>query len=397
MSLIGGGLDGPFDLPLEVAGVKSQLIFGPLGTGKSSLIGQMVCSYLAIPNSKIFWLDVDHSSYVLAHCLGADYYEPGADNSPALCPLALLDTPGGAEWLYGWFERLLARWDYKLAAGAAKEFGFVLRNAIGNERYPPIRRLSDFRGALQNHGFGDLFEILSRYCQFWRHIFDGEAVGNTGRARLQVFEMRRLWEMSEQAAGPATELILHQIISQLDGSPAWVFLDEFGLLLRNKIVSDEWIDDAIRSMRRKNCGLIAATHDVSDIANRPDYSLLLINFPGRVFLPNPQASGQLIADGYRRVGLNEQQINCIAGAIPKREALYTSPLGTRLAGFPLGEISRHIIGATDLESVNQARRILASKPDDFTTAWLNERIPGWEHRFPGIAAAGVDTGRGMAA
>ena len=402
MNLIGGGTDGPFALPHDVDGVKNILIFGPLGVGKSSLIGQMVCSGLTIPNSKIFWLDVDHSSYVLAHCLGdlATYYEPGAEGSPALCPLAMLDTPGGAEQLYSWFEDLFARWNYKLNAKTAEEFGGALRGTAerDNWRYPYTRQLSQFRGIIGSHGFNDLFEILDRYCKFWKHIFDGmPQTGNTGAGRLQVYEMRRLWSMSEQAAGPATKLILQQIIDQLDGSPAWLFLDEFGLLLHNKIVGGEWLDDAIRSMRRKNCGLIAATHDVNDIAGRPDYSLMLINFPARIFLPNPQATSEIIADGYRKVGVNERQIEIIAGAVPKREALYISPMGARLAAFPLGEITRHVIGATDLASVNQARRILAADPAGFLAAWLDARVPGWQHRVPGIAEAFPSAGRRMAA
>lgn len=391
MGLIGGGVNSPFELPLEVDGVKNLAIFGPLGVGKSSLIGQMVCNYLQIPDSRIFWLDVDHSSFVLAHCLNAAYYEPGAEGSPALCPLAMLDTPGGAERCYTWFEDLLSRWNYKLSARAAKEFGFVLRNAIGNERHQPIRRLSEFRGLLQNDGFSDLFEILDRYCGFWRHVFDGLPAA-TNRNRLTVYEMRRLWSMSEQAAGPATKLILDDIISQLDGkSPAWIFLDEFGLLLQNKILGGEWIDDVIRSLRRKNCGLIVATHDVDDIAMRPDYSLLLINFPARLFLPNPQAAGDIAGAGYRRLKLNETQIQCIASATPKRDALYVSALESRLAAFPLGEISRHIIGATALSDVQQARTVLEHYNGNFLAAWLDERIPGWQYRFPELAEAAHDS------
>src|SRR5215469_9566301 len=110
----GAGSQKPFYFPTHIGGVANQLIVGPVGAGKSTLLSVLATAYLSIPNSRIAWLDLDYSSFVLAHLLGANYRELGAEDTPALCPLALLDQPEGLEWLFGWFERLFTRWKFEL-------------------------------------------------------------------------------------------------------------------------------------------------------------------------------------------------------------------------------------------------------------------------------------------
>jgi len=99
--------------------------------GKSSLLGAMACAYLGIQGARIAWLDLDYSSFVLAHLLGeqADYRDMGTQDTPPLCPLALPDQPDGLDWLFGWFERLFARWNFELDERQSEEFAFCLREA----------------------------------------------------------------------------------------------------------------------------------------------------------------------------------------------------------------------------------------------------------------------------
>src|SRR5262249_46957156 len=100
-----GAASTPFHVPARVNGLGHMLWIGPSGSGKSTLLSVLACSALSQPDSKIAWLDLDYSSYVLSHLLGADYHDLGARDSQPLCPLAQLDTEGGIEWLAYWFER----------------------------------------------------------------------------------------------------------------------------------------------------------------------------------------------------------------------------------------------------------------------------------------------------
>jgi type IV secretory pathway VirB4 component len=61
--------------------VANQFIIGSTGSGKSVLLGQMAAGATGLPDARIVWLDLDYSSFVLAHALGANYIELAGDNS----------------------------------------------------------------------------------------------------------------------------------------------------------------------------------------------------------------------------------------------------------------------------------------------------------------------------
>jgi hypothetical protein len=82
---------------------------GSTDSGKSTFAALLACSIQSIIDSHLTWLDLGHSSFVLAHLLGAEYHDVGDPDSTPLCPLALLDRPTGLQYLMGWFERLFFR------------------------------------------------------------------------------------------------------------------------------------------------------------------------------------------------------------------------------------------------------------------------------------------------
>jgi type IV secretion system protein VirB4 len=385
----GTGSKAPFYFPSHVNGVANQLIVGPTGTGKSALLGVIACAYLGIPNARIAWLDLDYSSFVLTHLLGdqADYRDMGAQDIAPLCPLALLDQPDGLEWLFGWFERLFARWNFELDERQSEEFAFCLREA----RRTGVRNISGLRALIPGEQ-GRIRRILRHYSTYWKHIFDGDAANAPTRS-VTVYELRGLVGLGKRASAPATELILHSIISSLDGSPAWIFADEFWSLLGDD-VSAEWLFDAIRTVRKKNCGFVGCTQSLTEIVNSPYCGLLLESCPGRIYLPNHEARGDYVRDAYHRLGLNDHEISIISGASPQRDYYYRSPIGSRLFSLALGDVAKNVCAATGYNDVQLARRILADSPNGhFLDAWLSERLPNWQYRLPIAAEAQAATGR----
>src|SRR5215472_15764899 len=171
MSLITGGtgLD-PFCLPTTINGVKHQLIIGPIGSGKSSLLGAMVCAYTGIPDSRIIWLDVDYSSFVLAHLLGASYRDVGAPDSEPLNPMDFLYVDGGMEWLKRWFERLFKRWNLELDERDTEDFNDALRKA----KRENVFNLSGLYALVYGGtpGRNRIRRILDTYTKDWGHIFN---------------------------------------------------------------------------------------------------------------------------------------------------------------------------------------------------------------------------------
>lgn len=389
--ITGGSGHEPFVLPREVGGVKSMLAIGPSGSGKSTLLGAICTAYLA-DGWRIWWLDRDYSSFVLAHLLGATYYDMGAMDSPPLCPLALLDQPNGIEWLDGWFERLFARWKLETDERQAEEFQFCLREA----RRTGVRTLSGLRALIPGEQ-QRVRRILRHYTTYWRHIFGGEGGDANGsrrdsgrdiaRAAVTVFELSNLNGLGKRAAAPALELILHNIISSLDGTPTLILADEFWSLLGDE-TSAEWLFDAIRTIRKFNAGLIGASQSLLEIVNSPYRDLLLESCPGKIYLPNPHAAHAYGRKQYLDMGLNPHEVACIASAQPARQFYYSSPAGSRLATLSLGDVGKSICASTGYNDVQRARSIIREH-GQLTLA-------NWQPGLPVAATPEVAQGRRVA-
>jgi type IV secretion system protein TrbE len=370
----GAGSRLPFYYPTHVNGVANQLIIGPSGTGKSSLIGAMVAAYLGIPEAHIAWIDLDFSSFVLAHLLGdqADYRNVGAYDTPPLCPLAQLDIePNGVDQTFRWFERLFARWkDFELDERQSEEFAYRLREA----KRKGIRTMSGLRAIIPGEQ-QKIRRILDHYTTYSKHVFDGEPT-TASKARLSIYEIRGLWNLGRRAAAPALELILTTIISNLDGTtPTWIFADEFWALLGDP-VSAEWLFDALRTLRKKNCGLVGSSQSLTDIINSPDHDLLLESSPAKILLPNHELrQSSYVRDTYGKLGLNDHEMDMLGNATPHRQYFFRSPIGSRLFTLELGDIGRAICASTGYQDVARAKELLAESPgsEAFLNNWLVER------------------------
>jgi type IV secretion system protein TrbE len=364
----GGSGKEPFYPPTHLGGVANQLMIGPTGAGKSAALGTMAVSATGLPDAQIVWLDLDYSSFVLAHALGATYIELAADNSSPLSPLRHLDDENGVGWSFDWFTRLFARWDISLDEVQAAD----LISALDLAKAQGIRNLGIFATLIQDPR---LRGVLANYANGgkWAHIFDGEAISPPARGgAVTVYEMRGLVALGERAAAPATELILHGAETAMGAHPAFIYVDEAWRMLSDK-VSAEWLFDAIRTFRKRNAGITLATQSLTEIANSAYRDLLLESCPGKIFLPNAEARGAYVKEAYFKLGLSETEIEIVASAAPRREYFFHSPAGRRLFTLNLGPLALRLCAATGSRDVEAARALLqAYGPERFLDAWLGK-------------------------
>jgi type IV secretion system protein TrbE len=360
----------PFYFPSHVGGVSNVLIIGATGSGKSVLLALMVSAATCLPRVSIHWLDIDYSSFVLAHALNADYRELAIGSESSLTPFQHLDEPSGVEWLLGWLLRLFARWQIQPNSRQVTELERALRLAK-NEK---LRTMTLFHGLVQDH---DSRSILRHYCKGgpWGHIFDGQPDEDNGENILRVHELRGLIALGERVSAPATELVLHGVESRLTGAPTFIFVDEAWRTL-NDPVSGEWLYEAIRTFRKRNAGIILATQSLTEIAASPYCNLLLESCPAKVFLPNPEARGEHVRNSYLALGLSSREIEIVADSRPRSHYYYSSPLGKRLFSCDLGPVAMALCAATGHPDVTEARELLI-KGGEFLDNWLRAR--GLDH------------------
>lgn len=329
----------PFYLPRHIGGVASQFILGPSGAGKSVLMGAMVAADTGIPGMRIVWLDIGRSSWVLGHALGATYQEPGDQDSPPLWPLMHLGDSDGLVWLFDWFSRLFARWQITLNEVQAADVTRALELARAQE----LHTLTLFADLIQD---ARLRAVLRNYTRggMWGHIFDGsEPPPNTN---LLIYELGSLISLGDRAYAPAIELILNEaLIRTRDNLPLLIYVDEAKHLLTDQ-VSRAWLQDGIRTLRKRNAGIIMASQALSDIVNSPDAELLLESAPLKIFLPNPEARGEFVRNIYLKLGLREREIDIVANAEPRQQYYFHSASGRRLFSLQLGPVARKYIANT---------------------------------------------------
>jgi len=359
----------PFWLPPHAGGgVLHMLIIGPTGAGKSVLLALMAMAWTGLAGARVRWIDLDYSSFVAAHALEADYRDLGDERTPALCPLEHAGTPDEDEFLLAFFTRLFARWQTALSAEQQEE----LAHAIELGANQGLRRIRHLAGLIQDLA---LRRILNQYSEAgpWGHLFDGEPQRDRD-SLVRVYETRGLIALGERAAAPALEWLLHEIERECAGAPTLIFVDEAWRMLSDPVSAD-WFYAALRTLRKRNAGIVMATQSVTEIAASPYCNLLLESCPAKIFLPNPEARGEHVRDSYQKLGLTRRQIEIIARATPRSQYYYASPLGSRLFNLDLGPIALALCGATGHPDLRRARELLA-QGGNFLDAWLTERGVG---------------------
>jgi type IV secretory pathway VirB4 component len=355
----------PFFWPTHAeAANPHQLWLGPTGVGKSFTLWFLAVALLGLPHSRIVALDYGYSSYAIAHLLQAEYHDVGAPDAIPLCPLAILDQPNGLHWLMGWFKRLFKRWDLELREREWDDFRGALIRARDGRNYlgEPLRELIDFRGLIPEGRpeHERIREILQQYCMpaslgGWGHIFNGKPSTTTNQ-RVVVYEMQNLGS-DKHVSAPATELILRRTISNLDGRPTWILVDELHRSLSDETAAPE-LERMLREIRRQNGGFIGATQSTVEIANSPIRQLLIDNMGAMVFLPNHRATNPDAMDALFKLGVKQNEIACIARAVPRQQLLYKSAQGSRIVSIEAGPLGQAIVGATDTLNVQLARELV---------------------------------------
>jgi type IV secretion system protein VirB4 len=146
-------------------------------------------------------------------------------------------------------------------------------------------------------------------------------------------------------------------------------LDEAWIMLGHPVFRAK-IREWLKVLRKANCMVLMATQSLSDAANSGILDVILESTATKIFLPNVYARDQDTAALYRRMGLNDRQIEILATAIPKRQYYYVSELGRRLYELALGPLALAFLGSTDKESIAAIRLLEARHGEHWVREWL---------------------------
>jgi len=361
--------DIPFRLSLHVDDVAHTMVIGPTGSGKSVLLNTLEAHFTKYPNSRMYIFDKGASSRALTYALGGNFYNLGIEgNELSFQPLAKIDDEQERAWVSEWLCDFLRLENPSNLTSREKT---LITEALTTLAEMPAkdRDMSTFVNILQDFELRQAFTPLTKEGSYGK-LFDANK-DRLGSGRWQVFEMEAL--MNNKRIIPSTlDYLFHRIEGQLkeDGAPSMIVLDECWLYLDNIIFAKK-IREYFKDMRKKNTGIVFATQNLTDITESEICSTIINNCPTQIFLPNPKATNEQNTKLYHLFGLNDQQIQLIAHAIPKRQYYYSSTKGNRLFELNLRPMERAFVTATGKEDQLLIDQILREYPqEEFAYRWL---------------------------
>lgn len=360
--------DTPFRLHLHVDDVPHWLVLGLSGGGKSTLLNAVASQARRFPGMSIFAFDRGRSLYTLCKAVGGDHHELAADSSQlAFCPLQYLEGEEDRRWAAGWVEKILALNGPPVTAEQAGE----VWGSIVNMHQAGHRTMTDLTLTLQD------LDLRARLFNYTRkgaagRLFDAPHDGLGQIGNFTVFEIDELMELGPKYVLPLLWYLFRRIKRALRGQPGLLILDEAWLMLDHEAFREQ-IKTWLKELRKANCGVLLATHNLTDLAATQIRHVVHQECQTKIFLPNPNALDEEFAAIYRSFGLNHRQIELLSTATPKRDYYYASPKGRRLFSLELGPLALAFLAVSDKKAVAEVQRLERAFGQGWVEEWLSRR------------------------
>ena len=365
----------PFRLVNHIGDVAHQMILGPTGSGKSVLLNFMALQFLRYRKAQVFIFDKGGSFLASTLGVGGVYYELGLKtNHMTFQPLADIDIEHEKNWTAEWLQMLLVNEKVMITPDVKA----CIWNALTALSKTPKdqRTLTGFCALLQDKSLRQAFSTYTLIGAFGLLLdADKEKKRNS---HWQCYELSSLMQTPAIVA-PVLSYLFHRLEQKFNGVPTLLILDEAWLFLDHPLFAQK-IREWLKSLRKKNVGVIFATQSISDVLlNTTIVSSLLESCPSRIFLPNDRALEPQIQQSYQQLGLNERQIQLLATAKPKQQYYYQSTIGNRLFDLILEPIALAFCAASTPEDKKIINSLREKHPEhiNFLQAYLEQKELAW--------------------
>jgi type IV secretion system protein VirB4 len=316
----------PYFLNLHYRDVAHSLVLGRTGVGKSFLLNFLITNLQKYaPHTFIF--DLGGSFESLTKLFHGSYVSVGVESQGfSINPFALAPTKENLDFLTLFL---------KVLAGDAK-----FDPATERELYEQIENLYTVDAELRTLGVlsNTLPHALSEHLAKWTRggqfgfLFDNP-LDTISFSTFQCFDFQKMSQYPE-ILEPLLFYILHranEVIRDKHISSVFkaFFIDEAWVFLRNPSIQ-KYVTEALKTWRKHNAAMILSTQSVDELRRSDLLDVILESCVTKIFLANPDMDREL----YRRhFHLNEQEVELIAGLIPKQQFLLKTPELAKVANL----------------------------------------------------------------
>jgi type IV secretion system protein TrbE len=316
----------PYFFNLHHRDVAHSLVLGRTGVGKSFLLNFLITNLQKYaPHTFIF--DLGGSFESLTKLFHGSYVSVGVESQGfSINPFALSPTKENLDFLALFL---------KVLAGDAK-----FDPATEREIYQQIENLYTVDAELRTLGVlaNTLPHALSEHLRKWTRggqfgfLFDNPA-DTISFSTFQCFDFQKMSQYPE-ILEPLLFYILHranEVIRDQQISSVFkaFFIDEAWMFLRNLSIQ-KYVVEALKTWRKHNAAMILSTQSVDELRRSDLLDVILESCVTKIFLANPDMDREL----YRRhFHLNEQEVELIAGLIPKQQFLLKTPELAKVANL----------------------------------------------------------------
>lgn len=365
----------PFNLNLLIGDQGNTLVFGPPGTGKSTLLGTISLQFLRYRGASVWGWEKGRTMLAACKAVGGRHVDFGNSTAPRMCPLSELDDhedlAAAAEWVTAAFVLQIGREPDTGERDAIFEALRLMAEPEGE------RTITHFIAMVQSQTVRDAMRFYSIKGPYgW--LFDAEHDDLIGESYFNLFETSDLLSMGEAVAFPALVHMFRKFKKSLHGQPVLMVLDELWSMLEHKYAREK-VREFLKTLRKENVIVLAATQSISDAHRSGILDVLLETCPNRIFGANPAAAdstGSMEAPGprefYTMLGLNDAEIELVRTGVPKRDYYLTTPIGKRPFYLRLGPKALALVGRGSKEDIDSVNRMESEHGREWVNHWFRQ-------------------------
>jgi type IV secretion system protein VirB4 len=275
---------------------------GPVGTGKTTLLGFCMIAIRNRLDATQVIFDKDEGLHILVRALGGQYL-PLKNGAPTGCnPLRLDASPDNLEFMRHWLRRLVMRSPTDiLSVQQEDDLDQALRGTLRLD--PPYRRLSRLIAFLDITDPEGMFARLRKWCSSehgdYAWVFDNdddEVAPLMAHHNLIGFDVTDFLD-NDVVRAPLTMYLFHLVNRMVDGRPLVCWMDEFAKLLNDPAFA-RFAENGLETWRKKNANIATFTQSTSHVLNSDIARAIVEQTPTKILFPNPDADYREYTEGF---------------------------------------------------------------------------------------------------